>query len=104
MTQYTPGPSELYFTVQDHIKSALRAGIPSISHRSKAFESIFQNTTSGLRQLLGVPENHCIVFTGSATEVWERSIQNLVENKSFHLVNGAFSSRYYEIARQLGKT
>jgi phosphoserine aminotransferase len=104
MTQYTPGPSELYFTVQDHVKSAFRNRIPSLSHRSKGFESIFQQTTSGLRQLLGIPESHFVVFTGSATEVWERSIQNLVMEKSFHLVNGAFSSRYDEVARQLGKT
>lgn len=103
MTQYTPGPSELYFTVQDHIKAALRQGIPSLSHRSKAFESIFQHTTSGLRELLGIPASHFVVFTGSATEIWERSIQNLVQEKSFHLVNGAFSGRYHEIARQLGK-
>jgi Serine-pyruvate aminotransferase/archaeal aspartate aminotransferase len=57
-----------------------------------------------LKELLGIPDEFHIFFTGSATEVWERSIQNLVEKKSLHFVNGAFSKRYHEIATQLGKT
>lgn len=100
---FTPGPSQLYFTVEDHMKSAFREGIPSLSHRSKQFESIFRETTDGLRTLLDIPADYHIFFTGSATEIWERSIQNLVEHASFHLVNGSFSKRYFEVARQLNK-
>lgn len=103
MINFTPGPSQLYFTVPDHLKRALRDGIGSLSHRSKEFEKIFQKTTEGLRELLGVPASHSIVFTSSATEVWERSIQNLVEEECYHFVNGAFSRRYHEIATQLHK-
>ncbi len=103
MTNFTPGPSQLYFTVQDHVKKAFRDGVPSLSHRSKQFESIFAEATQGLRQLLGVPDDYDIVFAGSATEIWERSIQNLVLEKSYHLVNGAFSKRFFEIAIQLKK-
>jgi phosphoserine aminotransferase len=100
---FTPGPSQLYFTVESHAKEAFREGIPSISHRSKKFESIYQHLTEGLKNLLGVPDHFHIFFTGSATEIWERSIQNLVEQHSFHFVNGAFSKRYFEIAQQLNK-
>ena len=103
MINFTPGPSQLYFTVQDHVRKAFRDGIPSISHRSKAFESIFSETTEGLRNLLNIPPGYFIVFTGSASEIWERSLQNLVENSCFHLVNGAFSKRFFEIALQLNK-
>lgn len=103
MTQFTPGPSQLYFTVQDHVRKAFRDDIPSVSHRSKQFESIFSETTLGVKKLLKIPDHFFIVFTGSATEIWERSIQNLVDKKSFHLVNGAFSKRFLEIAQQLGK-
>lgn len=101
---FTPGPSQLYFTVQDHVRRAFREGIPSLSHRSKEFESIFNHTTSGLRNLLDIPDGFYIFFTGSATEIFERSIQNLVQHKSAHFVNGAFSRRYFEIAEQLGRT
>ncbi|MDZ4715682.1 MAG: aminotransferase class V-fold PLP-dependent enzyme [Cytophagales bacterium] len=101
MINFSPGPSEIYFTVQDHLKKAFRDGIPSLSHRSKSFEDIFSETTTGLRQLLDIPDGFHIVFVSSATEVWERSIQNLVQEKSFHLVNGAFSKKFYEISKQL---
>lgn len=100
---FTPGPSQLYFTVADHVKQALRDGIPSLSHRSKAFENIYLDCVEGLRELLQLPASSTIVFTGSATEIWERSLQSLVEHHSHHFVNGSFSRRYQEIAAQLGK-
>ena len=100
---FTPGPSQLYFTVEDHMRKAFREGIPSLSHRSKQFEQIFRDTTEGLRQLLAIPSDHCIVFASSATEIWERIIQNLTQESSYHFVNGAFSQRFYETAIQLGR-
>src|SRR6478735_8124731 len=101
---FTPGPSQLFYTVEGHSRQAYKHGIPSLSHRSKEFEGIYAEVKSGLRQLLGIPEGFYIFFTGSATEIWERSIQNLVAQHSYHFVNGAFSKRYFEIAQQLGKT
>lgn len=100
---FTPGPSQLYFTVEDHMRQAFREGIPSLSHRSKKFEQVFSDCTQGLRSLLGLPSGYHIYFTGSATEIWERIIQNLVETNSFHLVNGSFSKRFYEVSKQLGR-
>ena len=103
MIQFSPGPSELYFTVKDHVKEAFRNDIPSLSHRSKTFESFYRDVKDVLRELLSLPSNYSVFFTGSANEVWERSIQNLVEEKSHHLINGAFAKRHYEIALQLGR-
>lgn len=100
---FTPGPSQLYFTVEGHIKSAFKQGVPSISHRTRTFEGYYQHLVEGLRQLLAIPTSHQIFFCASATEIWERSIQNLVANKSFHLVNGAFSKRFFETAQSLKK-
>lgn len=104
MTNFTPGPSQLYFTVNDHVKNALRSNVGSLSHRSAAFEKMYIEATSGLKELLNIPSSHSIFFTSSATEIWERSIQNLVGEKCFHFVNGAFSKRYFEIATQLNKS
>lgn len=100
---FTPGPSQLYFTVQDHMRTAFREGVPSLSHRSHQFEAIFREATDGLRSLLNLPPEYHIFFTGSATEIWERIIQNLTEVHAAHLVNGSFSKRFYETAIQLGK-
>ncbi|HEX8060014.1 MAG TPA: aminotransferase class V-fold PLP-dependent enzyme [Cyclobacteriaceae bacterium] len=100
---FTPGPSQLYVTVESHVKTAFKTGVPSISHRSKEFEAFYAEAVSGLKELFQIPDNFYIVFTSSATEIWERSIQSLVVNESLHLVNGAFSKKYYEIAQQLGR-
>lgn len=100
---FTPGPSQLYFTVEDHVRQAFKDGVPSLSHRSKAFEKISQEATHGLRELLNIPTGFHLYFTGSANEIWERIIQNLVEDQSFHLVNGSFSKRFFEIAQLLNK-
>jgi phosphoserine aminotransferase len=100
---FTPGPSQLYPTIEWHVKTAFKTGIPSISHRSKEFESIYTEAVHGLKQLFQIPAGFHIVFTGSATEIWERSLQSLVIDQSLHFVNGAFSKKYFEIAQQLGK-
>jgi phosphoserine aminotransferase len=100
---FAPGPSQLYFTVEDHLRKAFREGFPSISHRSKRFEEVYSNATSNLRKLLSVPDDFSIAFCSSASEVWERSIQSLVIDTSLHLVNGAFSKKFYETAIQLKK-
>lgn len=102
-TNFTPGPSQLYFTVEDHLRQAFKEQIPSLSHRSKQFEDVSRNATDGLRTLLNIPSNFSIVFTGSATEIWERIIQNLTEHTSHHLVNGAFSQKFYDTAVQLNR-
>lgn len=100
---FSPGPSQLYFTVEDHTKNAFKLGVPSMYHRSSAFEKIYQHTQEQLRELLAIPLTHHIFFTASATEIWERLIQNLVDKKSAHFVNGAFSEKFYQAAIQLKK-
>ncbi|MBX9853636.1 MAG: aminotransferase class V-fold PLP-dependent enzyme [Cytophagaceae bacterium] len=100
---FTPGPSELYPTVPIHIASALENKIGAISHRSKQFQDIFKNTTDQLRTLLQLPSDYHILFLGSASEVWERIIQNCAEKTSFHCVNGSFSKRFYEFSGELGR-
>ena len=98
---FTPGPSALYFTVEEHMRRALRQQIPSISHRGKEFSNIYQHLDETLRQLVSLPDDYHIFFTSSATETWERLLQSLVKESSLHLVNGAFSRRFYQIAGKL---
>ena len=104
ITTFAPGPSQLYFTVEDHIRKAFREGVPSISHRSVAFENIYRLATDSLRVLLNIPSNYFIFFPSSATEVWERAIQNLTNESTFHFVNGAFSQKFFETSQLLGRT
>lgn len=103
-TYLTPGPSQLYFTVEDHLKNALKERVPSISHRDAQFQQIVKHTTTQLRKLMNIPEEYYIVFTASATEVWERIIENLVQETSYHFVNGVFSKRFYDTAVALNRS
>lgn len=100
---FTPGPSQLYPTVKKHIKRALDLDIPSISHRGENFGKIYQNTQDMLRKLLKIPKTHRIFFLSSSLESMERIIENCVRKYSFHLVNGAFSQKFFNIAKSLGK-
>jgi len=99
---FTPGPTQLYPGVELFIRKALSENVLSISHRSSAFKSIFKETTEGLRNLLKLPDHYHIAFTGSATEIWERLLQNLVTKSSLHFVNGSFSKRFFDISNALG--
>ncbi|MEL6562616.1 MAG: aminotransferase class V-fold PLP-dependent enzyme [Bacteroidota bacterium] len=96
---FTPGPAQTFYSYEQHLKNALKLNIPSISHRSKEFQQIFAETVENLKSLLGIPDEYHIFFTASATEVWERIIQNLVIDSSHHFVNGSFSSRFHDIAK-----
>ncbi|QCR24589.1 aminotransferase class V-fold PLP-dependent enzyme [Pontibacter sp. SGAir0037] len=100
---FTPGPSELYPTVAKHIQSALEDKIGSISHRSQQFKDIYAHAEAELRTLLQLPDNYEVLFLSSANEIWERAIQNTVEHESFHLVNGSFSKRFYQVSGELGR-
>lgn len=100
---FTPGPAELYPTTISHFHNGLKNQIGSISHRSKQFQEIYQEVTTGLKKLLNIPEEYHIFILGSGTEGMERIIQNLVEKYSFHFVNGSFSKRFFVVAQELGK-
>lgn len=100
---FTPGPSELFFTYPNHLMAALKEQIGSISHRGKTFEALFKNTTSQIKELLNLPPSFRVIFTTSATEIWERTVQNLIKEKSHHFVHGSFGKKFHQVARNWGK-
>ena len=99
---FTPGPSQLYPTVRQHLPHAIAAGIPSISHRSQQFKDIFAETQEALRNLLSIPPDYRILFYSSATEIWERLIQYF-PGKGFFFVNGNFSERFRNFSQKVGE-
>ena len=102
-TYFTPGPSGLYYTVEQHAKTALKSGIASITHRGSQFKDIYEQVDTNLRELLSLPDNYTILFTNSATEVWDLSTESLVDQKSLHIVNGAFSEKFYKVVNNSNK-
>ncbi|MEO9873011.1 aminotransferase class V-fold PLP-dependent enzyme [Ekhidna sp.] len=100
---FTPGPSQLFYTFEEHLKKALSLDIPSLSHRSSTFIKIVEETNEALKELLQLPDGYDIYFLNSANEAWDRIIQNLVSERSHHFTNGSFSRKFYDFAIQHGK-
>lgn len=100
---FTPGPTQLYPEIKNYIDDAISENILSINHRSIDFTEIFKSTAASVRKLLNIPDNFLIFFLGSATECMDKIIQNIVEKKSFHFVNGAFAERFYKTSIELNK-
>lgn len=99
---FTPGPSQLFYTFEQHFKQALIEDIPSISHRSKAFIKVVEETTESLRELLQLPDDYYVFYLNSANEAWDRIIQNLVVHSSHHFANGSFSQKFYDFSIEHG--
>lgn len=97
---FTPGPTQLFHSFQDHFKNALKEDIPSISHRSKQFINVLAEAKEALTELLSIPTGYELYFINSANEAWDRIIQNLVVKHSHHFANGSFSQKFYEFAVQ----
>ncbi|OGX25392.1 MAG: hypothetical protein A3D10_04235 [Omnitrophica WOR_2 bacterium RIFCSPHIGHO2_02_FULL_48_11] len=100
---FTVGPTQTHPKLGEYLNEGLEKGIYSISHRGKEFGGLFAHTVSSLKTLLKIPPDFHVFFIGSATEAMELVVENCVEDKSFHFVNGAFSKRFFQIARELGK-
>ncbi len=96
---FTPGPSELFFTAEEHIKNGFKKNIFSISHRSSLFKSIYKECTERIKNFLNIPKDYHIAFLSSANEAWERIIQNLILEDSGHFINGSFSEKFYDFAK-----
>jgi phosphoserine aminotransferase len=102
-TFFTVGPSQLYPTVKEHLREAIEADIPSISHRGAQFMEMYESVASGLKTLMGIPDDFHIFFLSSGTEGMERVIENCVGAKSAHVVYGSFSKRWMAASKSLGK-
>jgi len=100
---FTVGPSELYPKFRIFLDAAIDNKIVSISHRGQQFAELHKDLGVHLKQLIGIPEEYSVFYSGSATEWMERIIQNCSEVHTLHFTGGAFSKRFYETANALGR-
>jgi aspartate aminotransferase-like enzyme len=73
-----------------------------ISHRGRAFESMFARIEAGLRDVF-LTARPVYVGTTSATGFMEMAIRNTPDGAILSLVNGGFSERFAEIAESCGR-
>lgn len=93
---FVPGPVD----VDPEVLSAQSQAM--LAHRSQEFETIFRRAREKARQLFDT-ESLVFVVTCSGTGLQEAAIRNLAKQDVLSCVNGAFSQRWYEVAKTNGK-
>lgn len=109
---FNPGPAMLPASVREEAARAVREleeprlSVLEISHRGPTFEGILREARDGLRELLGVPDTHEILFLqgGARTQFAQVPLNFLTEGTSAsHVVTGIWAEGAHEEASRLGE-
>src|SRR5438105_2516894 len=93
---FTPGPVEV------SPKTWAAFSRPMIGHRSEDFKNLYRAIHPKLQMLFGTKQP-VFLSTSSAWGVMEASIRNLVERGVLCCMCGAFSDKWFDVARRCGK-
>lgn len=94
---FLPGPTEVHPDVLEAQNGQM------IGHRGAGIKELFASIEQGLKPVFDT-ERQVIVSTSSATGLMEAAVRNgVLDGKVLSLVNGAFSKRFADIARSIGK-
>ena len=93
---FVPGPV--------YVLESTRAAMlgPVVGHRSTEFRTVYARIAERLKPVFRTSRD-CYLATSSATMLMEAALQSFTERSVLHLVNGAFSERWLEIGRSLGR-
>ncbi len=106
---FNPGPSilpqETIDGTIDAVKNFMGTGLSilEVSHRSKEFEAVMNETVALFKELLNIPEGYAVVFVGGgASTQFFHVPYNLLEKKAAYLVTGAWAKKAYKEAKLFG--
>jgi phosphoserine aminotransferase len=108
---FSAGPAVLPVTVLEEAQRDM-LGLPGvgmsvieISHRSKTFEEIVARADSGLRQLLGIPENYHVLFLqGGASLQFSMIPMNFLpaQGSADYVITGSWGKKALKEAKRAG--
>ncbi|MEU0538646.1 phosphoserine transaminase [Nocardia sp. NPDC005978] len=76
------------------------ASVFGTSHRQKPVKDVVARVRSGLRELFALPDGYEVVLgNGGTTAFWDAAAFGLIREKSLHLTNGEFSSKFASVAK-----
>ncbi|MET8422770.1 phosphoserine transaminase [Nocardia sp. NPDC059091] len=76
------------------------ASVFGTSHRQKPVKDVVARVRSGLRDLFSLPDGYEVVLgNGGTTAFWDAAAFGLIREKSLHLSNGEFSSKFASVAK-----
>lgn len=108
---FSAGPSELPLEVLEKAAKEMTnyngsgMGVMEMSHRSKVYDGIFQETEAKFRKVFAVPDNYKVLFLqGGATMQFAQVPMNLMgkNKKADYIVTGSFSGKAKEEAEKFG--
>jgi len=106
---FNPGPSILPQETIDRTIEAVKnfAGtglsLLEVSHRSKEFEAVVNETVALFKELLNIPEGYAVLFVGGgASTQFFHVPYNLLEKKAAYLVTGTWAKKAYKEAKLFG--
>ena len=78
--------------------------VMEMSHRSKVYDGIIQETEATLRRVLSIPDNYKVLFLqGGATQQFAAIPMNLMQNKvADYIVSGNWSKKAFKEAKLYG--
>jgi phosphoserine aminotransferase len=106
---FNPGPSILPQSTIDETAAAIKnfAGtglsILEVSHRSKEFEAVMNETVALFKELLNIPAGYSVIFLGGGASTQFYTIPyNLLNTKAAYLLTGEWATRAYKEACVFG--
>ena len=109
---FSAGPSMLPLEVLERAGSEITnyqgsgMSVMEMSHRSKVFQKIFDDTQAKFRKLMNVPEGYKVLFLqGGASTQFSMAPLNLIgkTGKADYAVTGNFSNIAYKEAKKYGE-
>lgn len=107
---FNPGPSVLpEFTLKNTAEAILNLNgsglsLMEISHRSKDFEAILQESKDLMRELLGIPSGYSILFLhGGASLQFAMIPYNFLNKKAAYIDTGAWANKAIKEAKPFGE-
>ena len=106
---FNAGPSILPQETVDQTVEAIKnfAGtglsLMEVSHRSKEFQAVMDETTALFKEILNIPEGYSVVFLGGGASLQFCMVPyNLLEKKAAYLNSGTWASKAMKEAKFFG--
>ena len=79
--------------------------VMEMSHRSKWFEKILENTEASMRRVLNIPDNYKVLFLqGGASQFFAEVPMNLMKNrKAGYIITGQWAKKAFQEAKIYGE-
>ncbi|MDR3219496.1 MAG: 3-phosphoserine/phosphohydroxythreonine transaminase [Dysgonamonadaceae bacterium] len=107
---FNAGPSVLpKETVENTIKAienfaGTGLGLMEVSHRSKEFQAVMDETVALFKELLGIPEGYSVLFLGGGASLEFCMVPyNLLEKKAAYLNTGTWANKAMKEAKLFGE-